>query len=209
MRKWVIAGVTVLVAGLSILLTAALRYRRPLGLYACSGKVVDTSGRPVANARAGISTCVGETAVSYSNHRGVWRIYGLPKDSEYLGHVSGCFVTHPNYVGVFWPTTGKVRRVVLERPISLKVRFKEPSSMGHSPRVYAELDDDYKAELAAHYGVEGILPHPYPSPSQNKLEDGFELSPLMSGRYKVTAHIYGKPTVVKYFDTREQTELWF
>lgn len=206
MKRWIVVAVVILVAGLLISIPAALSYwQRPDMVHACSGTVVDSTGRPVANARVGILTCGGETAVSYSNRRGGWRIRGLLKNSAALEHVSGYFVTHPDYVGIHWPVSHKIQKVVLVTPVSLKIRFKELSNLQN---IYAELDEDYKAKLATHYGVETISPYPYTNRKQ--VDDDFELGPLISAPYKVTVGFHGKkPPVVKYIDTREKTELWF
>jgi hypothetical protein len=206
MRRFIIVGVVLVVAGILISLSAVLGYSTRLDMvHACSGTVVDSNGKPVANARVGIITCGGEAAVSYSNHKGIWQVCGLPENSEHLGHVGGYFVTHPDYVGISWSVSQKMEKVVLITPVSLRVKLKEISNLQY---IYAEPVDVYKTELVTHYPKRNISP--YPSPSRKYVDDGLELSPLIPSPYKVTVKFRGrKPPLVKYIDTREETELWF
>ena len=208
MRKWIVFGIVTLCAIFSALLVAVCRYESaPRMVYTCSGLVVDTSGSPVSNARVGIVTCVGEVCVSYSDLLGRWRIKGLPEHSIHIEHVASYFVTHPDYIGISWPKGEHIKKIVLERPVSLKVRFENFANLKRRPRVYAEIEEDYRAKLSTRYRVECIMPHP--SPTRSPIEDGFEFYPLMEAPYKVTAHVGGQQPLIQNIDTRRHRELFF
>ena len=114
MRRRVTIEVAILIGCLLALIAVGLIYwQRPNMVHACSGTVVDSNGKPVANARVGILTCGGETAVSYSNYEGVWQICGLPENSAHIEHIAGYFIAHPDYAGISWPVSQKMEKVVL------------------------------------------------------------------------------------------------
>jgi hypothetical protein len=206
MRKYIVLRCVVLAVVAYGLLIGFIYYKfRTNMIYSCSGMMVDMSGNPVPEARVGIVTCGGEVSVSHSNNNGLWRIKGVPKNSVVIEHVAGYFVTHPNYIGISWSKNESIKKAVLEKPVSLKVCFKDFPSLKRIPQVYVEIEEEYKCGLSNRYHVSGVMP--YPSPNRSQIQDGFEFSPLMAAPYKVTVDLRRQQTIVKHIDTRKVKEL--